>query len=166
MLAHEQPPCLKSSVALPSRCLRRGPAAAMLEEQRGPAQQMPPSWPCRDTETGILQLIASQYLAALIVGFVNSATVQPILALERPVMYREMGAGLFEHSWSDSCTGIAVPALQLCIHCAPLCLKKCQLGPPLSRVVSCAGALCLHCNSSTAAERLHAALSCTVTCSS
>eukprot|EP00891_Asterochloris_glomerata_P006227 jgi/Astpho2/6227/Aster-03635 len=51
----------------------------------------------RNTETGILQLIASQYLAALIVGFVNSATVQPILALERPVMYREMGAGMYSH---------------------------------------------------------------------
>ena len=32
--------------------------------------------PCRSTENGVLQVGASQYMAALIIGFVNSATIQ------------------------------------------------------------------------------------------
>ena len=47
----------------------------------------------RDTEQQVLQIIASQFLAALIMGFSNSATIQPVAALERPVFYRERAAG-------------------------------------------------------------------------
>ena len=47
----------------------------------------------RATEQDVLQIIASQYLAALILGFANSATVQPVIAIERPVFYREKAAG-------------------------------------------------------------------------
>src|SRR4051794_17506636 len=52
-----------------------------------------PACCCRSTEQGVLRIIASQYLAALILGFANSATVQPVIAVERPVMYRERAAG-------------------------------------------------------------------------
>ena len=41
----------------------------------------------------MLRIIASQYLAALILGFANSATIQPVIAIERPVFYREKAAG-------------------------------------------------------------------------
>ena len=37
---------------------------------------------------GVDQLIASQYLAALIIGFVNSAPIQPVVAIERTIFYR------------------------------------------------------------------------------
>ena len=47
----------------------------------------------RTTELGVLQVAASQYLAALIIGFVNSATVQPVIAIERTVFHREKAAG-------------------------------------------------------------------------
>jgi len=49
----------------------------------------------RSTEKAILRIIASQYWAAIIVGFVNSATIQPITAIERPVFYRERAAGFY-----------------------------------------------------------------------
>jgi len=51
----------------------------------------------------VLRIIASQYLAALILGFANSATIQPVIAVERPVFYREKAAGA--HS-------VTLPALQ------------------------------------------------------
>ncbi len=41
----------------------------------------------------MLRVIASQYLAVLILGFANSATIQSVIAIERPVMYRERAAG-------------------------------------------------------------------------
>ena len=41
----------------------------------------------------VLQVAASQYLAALIIGFVNSATIQPVIAIERTVFHREKAAG-------------------------------------------------------------------------
>ena len=47
----------------------------------------------RNTEEDVLRIIASQYLACLILGFTNAATVQPVIAIERPVFYRERGAG-------------------------------------------------------------------------
>ncbi|EIE26053.1 ATP-binding cassette transporter [Coccomyxa subellipsoidea C-169] len=49
----------------------------------------------RTTELGVLQVAASQYLAALIIGFVNSATVQPVIAIERTVFHREKAAGMY-----------------------------------------------------------------------
>ena len=48
---------------------------------------------CRSTEKDVLRIIASQYLATLILGFANSATIQPVIAVERPVFYREKAAG-------------------------------------------------------------------------
>ncbi len=54
---------------------------------------IPAAVPCRSTEKDVLRIIASQYLAALILGFANSATIQPVIAVERPVFYREKAAG-------------------------------------------------------------------------
>ena len=48
----------------------------------------------RSTEEDVTRIIASQYLASLILGFTNAATVQPVIAIERPVFYRERGAGM------------------------------------------------------------------------
>ncbi len=48
---------------------------------------------CRSNEKEVLRIIASQYLAVLILGFANSATIQSVIAIERPVMYRERAAG-------------------------------------------------------------------------
>jgi len=49
----------------------------------------------RSTESGVLQLAAGQYLAALIIGFVNSATIQPVIVIERNVLHRERAAGMY-----------------------------------------------------------------------
>ena len=42
-------------------------------------------------------MAASQYVAALIIGFFNAATVQPVIAIERAVFHREKAAGMCTH---------------------------------------------------------------------
>ena len=49
-------------------------------------------WCLRSTENGVLQVGASQYMAALIIGFVNSATIQARPA--PPCLALAAGAGL------------------------------------------------------------------------
>ena len=51
-------------------------------------------WHHRSMEIGVLQVAASQYVAALTIGFVNSATVQPVIAIEQTVFHREKVAGM------------------------------------------------------------------------
>lgn len=44
--------------------------------------------PCRTSEEGVLIIAVAVYLAAVLIGFTNAATVQPVVAVERPVFYR------------------------------------------------------------------------------
>ncbi|XP_057840546.2 ABC transporter G family member 36 [Cryptomeria japonica] len=49
----------------------------------------------RDTNVNLLSIIGGMYSAVLFVGALNSATAQPVVAIERTVFYRERGAGMY-----------------------------------------------------------------------
>lgn len=42
----------------------------------------------RASQDGVLRIAASVYLATVLLGFTNAATVQPVVSTERPVFYR------------------------------------------------------------------------------
>ena len=43
---------------------------------------------CRSSRDGVLRVAAAVYVASFLAGFTNAATVQPLVAIERPVFYR------------------------------------------------------------------------------
>ncbi|KAE8664723.1 Pleiotropic drug resistance protein 12 [Hibiscus syriacus] len=49
----------------------------------------------RDTTTDLMMIIGAMYAAVMFVGIANSSTVQPIVATERTVFYREQAAGMY-----------------------------------------------------------------------
>ncbi|KAK9811201.1 hypothetical protein WJX73_009709 [Symbiochloris irregularis] len=49
----------------------------------------------RSSQEGVLRVAVCVYLAAMLFGFTNAATVQPAVATERTVFYRERYAGLY-----------------------------------------------------------------------
>ncbi|KAE8673189.1 Pleiotropic drug resistance protein 12 [Hibiscus syriacus] len=49
----------------------------------------------RDTTTDLMMIIGAMYAAVMFVGIANSSTVQPIVATERTVFYRERAAGMY-----------------------------------------------------------------------
>ncbi|KAE8678601.1 Pleiotropic drug resistance protein 12 [Hibiscus syriacus] len=48
-----------------------------------------------DTTTDLMMIIGAMYAAVMFVGIANSSTVQPIVATERTVFYRERAAGMY-----------------------------------------------------------------------
>lgn len=42
-----------------------------------------------------MTIIGAMYASVLFVGINNCATVQPVVAIERPVFYRERAAGMY-----------------------------------------------------------------------
>lgn len=50
---------------------------------------------CRSNSTDLLTIIGAMYAAVLFVGINNCSTVQPIVAIERTVFYRERAAGMY-----------------------------------------------------------------------
>ena len=50
---------------------------------------------CRTREQDIFNSMGSMYAAVLFIGFQNSASVQPVVAVERTVFYRERAAGMY-----------------------------------------------------------------------
>jgi ABC-type multidrug transport system ATPase subunit/ABC-type multidrug transport system permease subunit len=48
-----------------------------------------------ESSKDLLVIIGSMYAAVLFVGFENSVTVQPVVAVERTVFYRERAAGMY-----------------------------------------------------------------------
>jgi ABC-2 type transporter len=50
----------------------------------------------RTTQTDIFNVMGALYSATLFLGVSNSASVQPVAATERSVMYRERAAGAVE----------------------------------------------------------------------
>ncbi|KAL4339219.1 hypothetical protein GQ457_08G020360 [Hibiscus cannabinus] len=49
----------------------------------------------RDTTTDLTMIIGAMYAAVLFVGIANCSTVQPLVATERTVFYRERAAGMY-----------------------------------------------------------------------
>lgn len=47
------------------------------------------------TQQELLNLLGSMYAAVLFLGASNSMTVQPVVGVERTVMYREKAAGMY-----------------------------------------------------------------------
>lgn len=50
---------------------------------------------CRDSNEDLLTIIGAMYAAVLFVGINNCSTIQPIVATERTVFYRERAAGMY-----------------------------------------------------------------------
>ncbi|KAG9131355.1 hypothetical protein Leryth_006176 [Lithospermum erythrorhizon] len=42
----------------------------------------------------LLNAMGSMFIAVLFLGILNASSVQPVVAVERPVFYRERGAGM------------------------------------------------------------------------
>lgn len=49
----------------------------------------------RQTQSDLITVIGAMYAAVLFVGINNCSTVQPIVAVERTVFYRERAAGMY-----------------------------------------------------------------------
>lgn len=49
----------------------------------------------RSTQQDVLNIMGALYTAALFLGWSNASTVQPMLAIERTIFYRERAAGMY-----------------------------------------------------------------------
>lgn len=49
----------------------------------------------RESSTDLTMIIGAMYVAVLFIGINNCSTVQPIVATERTVFYRERAAGMY-----------------------------------------------------------------------
>jgi hypothetical protein len=50
---------------------------------------------CRTSSADVLVIVGSMYAAVMFVGCENCITVQPLIAVERTVFYRERAAGMY-----------------------------------------------------------------------
>lgn len=50
---------------------------------------------CRHKEQDLLNLTGAMYSAILFLGATNTSSVQPVVAVERTVFYRERAAGMY-----------------------------------------------------------------------
>ena len=53
-----------------------------------------PTW-FRENANDLRIVIGSMYASVMFVGIINCATVQPVVAIERTVFYRERAAGMY-----------------------------------------------------------------------
>jgi len=53
-----------------------------------------PTW-CRENANDLTIIIGCMFMSVLIVGVTNCQTVQPVVAIERTVFYRERAAGMY-----------------------------------------------------------------------
>jgi len=53
------------------------------------------NWGCRESSIDFAVIVGSMYAAILFAGFNNAITVQPVVAIERTVFYRERAAGMY-----------------------------------------------------------------------
>lgn len=49
----------------------------------------------RETDSDIITVTGAMYVSVLFIGINNCGTVQPVIATERPVFYRERAAGMY-----------------------------------------------------------------------
>ena len=52
-------------------------------------------WNRRTRRQDILNAMGSMYATVMFLGFQNTASVQPVVAVERTVFYRERAAGMY-----------------------------------------------------------------------
>lgn len=52
-------------------------------------------WFCRQTQQDVLNVMGALYAAVLFLGVNNASSVQPVVAVERTVFYRERAAGMY-----------------------------------------------------------------------
>lgn len=50
---------------------------------------------CRHTEQDLMNIMGAIYAAIFFLGASNTASVQPVVAIERTVFYRERAAGMY-----------------------------------------------------------------------
>ena len=50
---------------------------------------------CRQKQQDFFNILGSMYTAILFVGIQNATSVQPVIAIERIVFYRERAAGMY-----------------------------------------------------------------------
>ena len=50
---------------------------------------------CRETQQDLFNVMGALYAAVLFLGVNNAASVQPVVAVERSVYYRERAAGMY-----------------------------------------------------------------------
>ncbi len=50
---------------------------------------------CRNEQVNLFSVMGSMYGAVLFIGVQNASTVQPIVAIERTIFYRERAAGMY-----------------------------------------------------------------------
>jgi hypothetical protein len=53
------------------------------------------SWKCRTNQQDLFNAMGSMYAAVLFIGVQNASSVQPVVAIERTVFYRERAAGMY-----------------------------------------------------------------------
>ena len=54
-----------------------------------------PTTVCRDKEQDLINLLGAMFSAVFFLGATNTAAVQPVVAIERTVFYRERAAGMY-----------------------------------------------------------------------
>ena len=50
---------------------------------------------CRTKQQDLFNAMGSMYTAVLFIGILNAVAVQPVVAIERTVFYRERAAGMY-----------------------------------------------------------------------
>jgi hypothetical protein len=50
---------------------------------------------CREVESNLFSVLGAMYGATLFLGINNATTVQPVVAIERMIFYRERAAGMY-----------------------------------------------------------------------
>jgi hypothetical protein len=50
---------------------------------------------CRSKQANLFSVMGSMYGAVLFIGVNNASTVQPVVAIERTIFYRERAAGMY-----------------------------------------------------------------------
>ena len=50
---------------------------------------------CRETEQDVFNVMGALYASVLFLGVNNASSVQPVVAVERSVYYRERAAGMY-----------------------------------------------------------------------
>ena len=93
---------------------------------------------CRTDQGGLTNVLGALYATTLFFSIINATVIQPVIAAERAVSYRERAAGTYS-VFPFTLALVSAPASQPC--CCTL---------PLLKVCKCAVALTFACNSTFA----------------
>lgn len=77
-------------------------------------------WHCRDkvtTQAGLLNVLGALYASVLFFAVINALIVQPVLAAERAVSYRERAAGMYSFwPWTLALVSLLHTAMVILVH--------------------------------------------------